>query len=169
MEPVYDHWVWWSLNKLVIRNREKCDFLWTVASNVDLYAFGKTTPFSQTGSKAKRYDTCNFDDILNKRHPIVLPNGRTMRRLLRALRNTAREISRAHLTRLKLNTKCGRSPRYGRPSRFGYTGCWLPHRKWQSSLYNLLKKLCSRNVVRCFQQPWNFEHSLDIGNYVATR
>ena len=33
----------------------------------------------------------------NKRHPIVLPNGRTMRRLLRALRNTAREISRAHL------------------------------------------------------------------------
>ena len=66
MEPVLnDHWVWWSLNKVAIRNREKCDFLWTLASNVDLYAFGKITPFSQTGSKAKRYDTCNVDDILN--------------------------------------------------------------------------------------------------------
>ena len=25
------------------------------------------------------------------------------------------------------------------------------------------------HVVRCFQQPWNFEHSLDVGNFVATR
>ena len=27
--------------------------------------------------------------------------------------------------RSKLNTKCGRSPRFGRPSRSGDTGCWL--------------------------------------------
>ena len=73
------------------------------------------------------------------------------------------------LIRSKLNTKCGRSTRFGRPSRSGDTGCWLLHRKWHSSLYNLLKKLYSPDIVRCFHQPWNFEHSLDIGNYVATR
>ena len=28
------------------------------------------------------------------------------------------------ITRSKLNTKCGRSPRFGRPSRSGDTGCW---------------------------------------------
>ena len=28
------------------------------------------------------------------------------------------------VTRSKLNTKCGRSPRFGRPSRSGDTGCW---------------------------------------------
>ena len=73
------------------------------------------------------------------------------------------------INRLKLNTKCGRSPRFDRPSRSGDTGCWLLHRKWHSSRNDLLKKLYSRNVGRCFQQPWNFGHSLDIGNYVATR
>ena len=32
-----------------------------------------------------------------------------------------------------------------------------------------IEKMYSLNVVRCFHQPWNFEHSLDIGNYGATR
>ena len=30
----------------------------------------------------------------------------------------------SHIYRSKLNTKCGRSPRFGRPSRSGDTGCW---------------------------------------------
>ena len=71
--------------------------------------------------------------------------------------------------RSKPNIKCGRSPRFGRPTRSGDSGCWLLQRKWHGSLYNLLKKLYSRDVVRCFQHPWNFEHSFDIGTYVATR
>ena len=57
------------------------------------------------------------------------------------------------IIRSKLNTKCGRSPRFmrfARPSRSGDTGCWLLHRKWHSSLYNLLKKLYSRDVSDVF-------------------
>ena len=41
------------------------------------------------------------------------------------------------VTRSKLNTKCGRSPRLGRPTKSGDTGCWLLHRKWQFSMQSI--------------------------------